>query len=68
MVDKVKGGGRATPPPHQAGLIFPSQWNARQKVAIAIMCVLCGLERAKNDLLRYERDALCVTYLALTSS
>jgi hypothetical protein len=24
MVDIVKGGGRAPPPPHQDGLIFPS--------------------------------------------
>ncbi len=42
MVDKVKDGGRSPPPPHQAGLIFPSSWNVHQKVAIAALCVLCG--------------------------
>ncbi len=35
MVDIVKGGGSAPPPPYQAGLIFPSWWNVRQKVTIA---------------------------------
>ncbi len=30
-----------TPHP-QAGLIYPSWWNARKKVAIATLCVQCG--------------------------
>ncbi len=38
MVDRVKGGGRAVHRlPHQAGLILPTCWNVRQKVAIATM-------------------------------
>jgi hypothetical protein len=30
------------PHPHQAGLILLLWWNVRKKVAIAILCVLCG--------------------------
>jgi hypothetical protein len=38
-VDIVKWGGRraCTPQPHQAGLIFPSWWNIRQKLGIATL-------------------------------
>jgi hypothetical protein len=42
MVNTVKSCGSAPPSPHQAGLIFPSWWHVRQKVAIATLCVLCG--------------------------
>ncbi len=41
MVDRVLGEGY-TPHPHQAGLILPSLWNVRQKVAIATLCILGG--------------------------
>ncbi len=34
MVDRMKGGGRATPHSHQAVLNLPSWWNVCQKVAI----------------------------------
>ncbi len=37
-------GWACTPHPHQAGLFFPSWWNVSQKVAIATLCVLCGLD------------------------
>ncbi len=43
MVDIVKEGWRAPPTLTQDGLIFPSWWNIRQTVAVAILCVLCGL-------------------------
>ena len=42
MVKIVKGGGRATPTPHQSGLIFPSRWNVRLKAVVATLCLLCG--------------------------
>ncbi len=39
MVDIVKG--RASPTlTKQAGLIFPSRWNVRQKAAVATLCIL----------------------------
>jgi len=40
MVDIVKGVA-CIPHSHQAGLILPSRWNVRQKVAVATLCVLC---------------------------
>jgi hypothetical protein len=41
LVDIVKGGGCGVDPqPHQPGLIFPSWWNVRQKVAVATLCAL----------------------------
>ncbi len=39
---RYSGRGRAcTPHPNQPGLILPSCWNVRQKVAIATLCTLC---------------------------
>jgi hypothetical protein len=38
----MRGGWACTPDPHQAGLIFPSWCNVRQKEAIATLCVPCG--------------------------
>jgi hypothetical protein len=38
--DIMKGCGRGLPHPHQTGLIFPSFWDVRQKVAIATLSVL----------------------------
>ncbi len=43
IVDMVKGEGR-TPPTlkMQAGPLFPTSWNVRQKVVFSTLCVLCG--------------------------
>jgi hypothetical protein len=36
-------GWECTPRPHQPGLIFPSRWNLRKKVAVATLCTLCSM-------------------------
>jgi hypothetical protein len=43
LVDIVKGGCACISYPHQLGLICPSWWNVRQKVAVAILCTLRSL-------------------------
>jgi hypothetical protein len=42
MVNRVKGvgGWACTSHPHQTGLIFPSWWSVRHKLAFATLCVL----------------------------
>ncbi len=50
--NKLKGGGRAPPNPHQPGLIFPSWWDVRHKSAIASLRLLCDLH--------YEEAWVCL--------
>jgi len=38
---------------NQPGLIFPSWWNVRQKVAISTLCVLCGISHCEKMYIMY---------------
>ncbi len=48
------------PPPHQTGLILPSWWNARQKVPIATLCVLCVYLFPMNRIARFYSLHICL--------
>ncbi len=41
MVNVMRGGGRASPHPHQPGLIYPHDWTYARKQRLPL-CVLCG--------------------------
>jgi hypothetical protein len=59
MVNRVKGGGRATPPPHQPGLIFPS-WSELSEIYSVMSCIQkYFVLRAKKGLITDGLFSLC---------